>query len=294
MTAFGRDNCTVLGPRDRSRAPPARPGGALPNLSRTLRRRGHRLDGEQGRRRRPRAAHRCGGRRRGPRGRLVRRRPARRRLPLHPARVAGRDQRRHLGGRVDLGVRRCRAVARAGAGHRARPEGRGLRPRPAPRPVLARGPALRHDAGHPQRRRQPARAVPRRRGADDPADRAQRPPGRRRLRRVLVDPAGAGVPADPADRHRVAGVPATPRAALRPGPRERGRPLERPVGQPGRAHHHQGLHRRGPRAGPDRGRLPGLPPRQHRRHPLLGRVRARWCGWRSWPASPAPCCSAAG
>ena len=53
-----------------------------------------------------------------------------------------------------------------------------------------------------------------------------------------------------------------------------GRPLQRAVGQPRRAHHHQGLHRRGPRARPDRRRVPGLPPRQHRRHPLLGRVRA--------------------
>ena len=183
VTAFGRENCYAVRPGHRPGAPLARPGGALPNLSRTLRRRGHRLDGEQGGRRRARAAHRRRGRRRGPRRRLVRRRPARHRLPLRPARGAGGDQRRHLGRRVRLGVRRCRAVARAGAGGGARPAGRGLRPRPAPRPVLARGPALRHDAGHPQRRRQPARAVPRRRSADDPADRAQHRPGRRCLRR---------------------------------------------------------------------------------------------------------------
>ena len=37
---------------------------------------------------------------------------------------------------------------------------------------------------------------------------------------------------------------------------------------------HQGVHRRGPRARPRGGRLPGLPPGQHRRDPLLRRVRA--------------------
>ena len=160
---------------------------------------------------------------------------------------------------------------------------------------LARGALQRLDAGHPQRRRQPARALPRRRGAGDPADRAQRAPGRRRLRRVLVDPAGARVPADPADRHRLAGLPAPARAALRPGPR-RGRatsPAPCPPTSPGittiKAFTAEDRERDRIADG-----LAAYRARQHRRHPLLGRVRAAGADGDPRRASPAPCCSAAG
>ena len=113
-----------------------------------------------------------------------------------------------------------RAVARARAGRRARPAGRGLRPRAAPRPGLARVASRRGDAGHPQRRRQPARAVPRHRRPGDPADRRSTccssvrcsPPRRGQLLVLAFLPI-------PLIVIGLAGLPAPARAALRPGPR---------------------------------------------------------------------------
>ena len=86
----------------------------------------------------------------------------------------------------------------------ARPPRRGLRPRAAPPCGVARDAAGRGDARHPQRRREPAGAVPRHRSAGDPADRAQRRARRRGLRGRLVAAVGARLPADPGHHRGVA------------------------------------------------------------------------------------------
>ena len=235
--------------REPQRRPaPARPLAALPRLPRPIHRRGRRLERQQGRGRGAGAADRCGGRRRRPRRRVVRRRGAGCRVEIRAAGLDRGRQRGRLDHRVRLRVRRQRAVARARAGRRARPARRGLRPRPAPRPGLARDPTRGGDPGHAQRRRQPARALPRHRCPGDPADHAQRAARRRGVRRGVGPAAGAGVPAHPADRHRLARLPASPRAALRPGPQRRRRPLRDPQRQPGGHRDHQGVHRREPRA----------------------------------------------
>ena len=92
--------------------------------------------------------------------------------------------------------------------------------------------ALRHDVGHPQRRRQPAGALPRRRRPADLADRTERRAGRRRLRGRAWPAPVAGIPADPGDHCGFTAVPAPSGAVVRTGARDRRRPVRRAVGQP--------------------------------------------------------------
>ena len=170
-------------------------------VPRPVRRGGRHVDAQQGRRRRARAADRRGRRRRRPRRRLVRRRAcsaSSRATPSWPGSPRSTSSSGSSSPPREYVARR--ALARPRPGRRARAAGRGLRPRAAPRPRLARGPAAGDDAGDPQRRRQPARAVPRRRRPGDPADRAQRAARRRGLRRRVVAAAGARLPADPGHR----------------------------------------------------------------------------------------------
>ena len=70
-------------------------------------------------------------------------------------------------------------------------------------------------------------------------------------------------------------LPASARAALRPGPGRGRRPVRRALRQPRRHRDDQGVHRRGPRARPRRRPCPlAYRRRQHRRDPVVGRVRA--------------------
>ena len=124
---------------------------------------------EHRRRRAARAAARRGGRRRRARVRLVRRHALRRPGPLLPARHRRRGERGGLGDRVDHRLRRVPALARARPGRRARPARRDVRQRAGPRRVLARGLGPRARALGGQRRREPARTVPRHGRAGHPA-----------------------------------------------------------------------------------------------------------------------------
>ena len=165
-------------------------------------------------------------------------------------------------------------MAQPRAAGRARPAPRGLRARPGSRHGLARVARHRHDARRGQRRRQPARALPRLRRRPALAARSQRHPGRRGLRGEQLDADAAGVPADPAHRRGVAVVPAAPRAEVCRRPLRR-RPDQRArLGQPRWDVDDQVVHRRGARAGAGPGGVRGLPPRQRRRDPGLGGVRA--------------------
>ena len=145
-------------------------------------------------------------------------------------------------------------------------------PRPGARAGLLRGPHLGRAHGGAQRRRQPARAVPRRRRQpDDPHDlqRGVRRPGvLRHLPRARVP----RLPADPGDRDRVAAVPEEARAPVRRRA-GRGRADRRHAHQQPRRHrHHQGVHRRGARGRARRDRQPGLRRGQRRGDPALERL----------------------
>ena len=107
------------------------------------------------------------------------------------------------------------AVAEPGPGHRARDADGRLPARPGARARLLRGPHLRRAHGRAQRRRQPARAVPRRRRQpDDPHD-LQRGARRAGVLRHLAPARVPRLPADPGDRDRVAAVPEEARAPVR-------------------------------------------------------------------------------
>ena len=134
---------------------------------------------------------------------------------------------------------------------------------------VVRGHDERWPARRAQRRRQPARAIPRSRPRRHPPDVLERRPRRRRVPADVAEAVGARLPPDPADRRRLDPLPAPPRAALRRGARACRRPLLAAVGEPRRDHHDQGVHRRGARGGAAGGGVAGVRRRQPRGDPLL-------------------------
>ena len=263
--------------REPQRRPaPARAVAALPRLPRPLRRRRRRVDGQQGRRRRARAADRRRGRRRRPRRRLVRRRRC----------SASSRATRSWSGWPSINV--VVWVVESASEYVASVLWRGL----------AQGvehdlrveaydhvqhldlgwhesPARGRDAGHAQRRRQPARAVPRHRRPGDPADRAERAARRGGVRRRVVAAAGAGVPADPAHRRRVAASSSAASSRSTPGSASAVADLSGVL-----ASNLAGIATIKAFTAEDRERdrvraaSAGLPGGQHRRDPLVGGVRA--------------------
>ena len=228
------------------------------------------LDPQQGLRPGAPGAHRDGGGHRGPPAGEPPGPPGRR-GPPGPDPGPGRAHLRHLGPGEPLRVPLRRPLAKPRPDRAARAAPRGLRPGPEPGARLLRGPVHRRADGDPQRRRQPARALPRR-GRQRPAPGGHhRGPGGRRLLHPGPEHRLAGVPPDPGDPLGVVPVPAAHRPALRRGPRPGRGPLGPPRREPRGHRHHQELHHRGPGGGAPRRRLGPLPGRQPRRHPpLLG------------------------
>ena len=179
--------------------------------------------------------------------------------PRHrgPGRAADRSgdhQRDRVARRVEHRVRRPGPVAEPGPDDRARgPHGR-LQPRAGPRARLVRGPVHRRPAVDPQRRREPARALPRRRRHRPAAHLRQRGVRRRRVLRRIAHARADRVRADPGHRVRVDPLPAPARAPLRrgagPGRRPRRAPRQQPLGH----RHHPGVPGRAPRGRPGGGR----------------------------------------
>ena len=122
---------------------------------------------------------------------------------LHPRHHHGG----HLGARVDHRLHRRGALAEPGPGHRARDAHGRLPARPGARARLLRGPLVGRADGRAQRRRQPARAVPRRRRQPDDPHHLQRGVRRARLLPHLPRARLPRLPADPGDRGRVAALP---------------------------------------------------------------------------------------
>ncbi len=226
--------------------------------------------------------------------RLLRRPGPRDRVAHRPAHRPRRHQRRRVDRRVGHRLGGPPPVAEPGPDHRARaPDGR-LRARAGPRAGLVRGPVDRRADVDPERRRQPARAVPRHRRHRDHRRGHERGLRRHRVLRRRADPGSGRVPPHPRHHLGLGAVPAPARAPLRRGAgrgRRRGRrswPTTWPASPP---------------SGPS-------PPRTGRSSGSAGRARptarptdgpsscrrpsSRSSAWRSWPPSPPPCWSAAG
>ena len=245
----------------RVRAPPPRAHAACGGL----------VDPEQGLRPGAAPAHRGRGRPGGGAGEL----PARELGPgdrHQPAARAVRPDLRDLGRRVGLRVpaQARLAQSRAGPGARA-PHGR-VRPRAGHGPGLLRGSLDGRPHGGPQRRRQPAGALPRHRGQRAPAGEHHRPHDRGRL---LLDRAGGRLDehaADAADPLGLDRVPEAPRTPLPRGARAGRAPQRRPRREPRGHRHDQELHGRGPRGRAHRRALRGLPHGERARDPPELRV----------------------
>ena len=130
---------------------------------------------------------------------------------------------------------------------------------------MVRAPGVGPAADRPQRRRQPTRALPGRRRAEDHPDGGQRRRRRRGLRRDLAAAGAARVPADPGDHRRLAALPAPARPALRGGARARGPARRADRRQPRRHRHDQGVRGRGARGSAGRRGVDGLRRGQPRR-----------------------------
>ncbi len=245
------------------------------------------LRAQQAVRCRSRAAHRRG-RRRGRAGRpaLARRAGVRSGRSVRPAPDPGRHHRGGLGPRVDHGLHRRRPVADPGPADRARHPHGGLRPRAGARAGLLRGPQLGRADVDPQRRREPARAVPRLRGQRDDPHGGQRALRRHHLRGHLPDPHRAGVPPDPGDHPRVAALPAdASRSATTPCGR---RPATSPIRSPTTSAASPRSRRSAPRGARSTGwPRPARPTAMPTARPSATPAPScRSSAWRSWRGSP--------